>query len=261
MRRAELAVDLAPGQRQRELTPPAVRLEGVAHRFGERWVLRGCTLTALPGEAIALLGSNGAGKTTLLKIVSTLLRPSRGTASVYGHDVVVDADSVRGSIGFLGHSPALYDDLTAAEHLRFASRMRGERPDAAAIARVLERVGLLHHADTRVRAFSSGMRRRVALGRIVLHPPRLLLLDEPYASFDEEGIELTNELVREVAGAGGTVLAATHDLPRAAAVTTAAYRIHDGLLEEIELPARNGAAPDLHRGLPPRVGNGNGRPG
>ena len=140
----------------------------------------------------------------------------------------------------LGHSPALYDDLTAAENLRFACRMRGLEVTRETLDGVLEEVGLSRHAGTRVRGFSSGMRRRVALGRILLHPPRLLLMDEPYASFDEDGIRLTHDLVRRVTAGGGTVIAATHDLPRSLEVTTAAIRIVEGQL----LPVPDWGGPD-----------------
>jgi heme exporter protein A len=210
--------------------PPALELEGIAHRFGGTWVLRGCSLSLQAGETVALLGSNGAGKTTLLKIASTLLRPTRGAGRVFGADLLREPDAVRGSIGVLGHAPALYDDLSARENLEFACRMRGERPHAETIDRVLEEVSLRAHGGARVRGFSSGMRRRLGLARILLRPPRLLLLDEPYASLDEDGIEMTNDLVRRIASGGGAVLAATHDLPRAAEVTTRALRIVGGLL-------------------------------
>jgi heme exporter protein A len=212
-----------------------IELDRIAHRFGDRWVLRGCSLSVPRGTAVALLGGNGAGKTTLLKIVATLLRATRGDATVFGLDLRREADGVRRHLGMLGHSPALYEDLTAAENIRFACRMLGLVGDPATIAGALERVGLSEHAHSRVRGFSAGMRRRVALGRILVHPPKVLLMDEPYASFDEEGIRLTNDLVRDVLREGGCVLCATHDLPRSREVVTSAVRIADGLLYPVEL--------------------------
>lgn len=209
---------------------PALELERVAHRFGGTWVLRGCSLTVPRGRAVALLGSNGAGKTTLLRVAATLLTPSRGAARVFGHDVVRDAADARGLIGMLGTSPALYEDLTAVENLRFAQRMRGAPDDAATIDRVLDEVGLLGHRKSRVRDFSSGMRRRVALARLLMHPPRLLLLDEPYAAFDTDGIERVNRFVTQVKESGGAALVATHDLPRAVPVVDSVVRLEAGVL-------------------------------
>ena len=227
----------APGAGVAEPTagaaPAALRLDGIAHRFGPRWVLRGCSLRVELGEAVALIGGNGAGKTTLLRIAATLLRPSRGSGRVLGCELRGEAARIRGEVGLLGYSPALYEDLTAAENLRFACRMRGGHADAAAIARVLDEVGLQAHAGARVRGFSSGMRRRVALARILLHEPKLLLLDEPYAAFDAEGIELVNTLMRRITSRGGAVLVATHDLPRASRVIDRLVQMERGLLTEM----------------------------
>lgn len=207
---------------------PALDVEGVTRNFGARWVLKGVSLRIEPGEAVALLGRNGSGKTTLLRIVSTLLRPTGGTARVYGHDVVAANQEVREHIGLLGHAAALYEDLTAGENLRFAFRMYGLRPDAERIQDSLERVGLSSESDARVRGFSAGMRRRLSLARVLIRAPRLLLLDEPYAAFDADGIALLNRLIREVRDRGDAVLLVTHDPERAAAVVDRMVRIVDG---------------------------------
>jgi heme exporter protein A len=184
---------------------------------------------------VALLGGNGAGKTTLLRVAATLLRPTRGGGRVLGHSLESEAATVRHRIGVMSFSPGLYEDLSADENLRFACKMRGERPDLARIANVLEQVGLAAHAAARVRGFSSGMRRRVALARVLLTSPDLLLLDEPYAALDEEGADLINQVIAGVVARGGAVMAATHDLPRALPVVDRVVRIDDGLLREIPL--------------------------
>jgi heme exporter protein A len=230
-------------------TVPALELTGIAHRFANSWILRGCTLTLAPGEALALIGRNGAGKTTLLRIVATLLRPSRGEGRIFGHELLREPNAVREQVGMMGVAPALYEDLTAEENLRFACRMRGQPADRARILRVLEEVALGAHAGARVRSFSSGMRKRVSLARVLLSPPRLLLLDEPYASIDEEGTGLVNSLVERVKDAGGAVLLTTHDLPRASGAVERVARIERGVLveepltvlgEEAPLPSGNG---------------------
>ncbi|MBI4541281.1 MAG: heme ABC exporter ATP-binding protein CcmA [Gemmatimonadetes bacterium] len=234
---AGVAERQAPSGVTRPTVPLALELAGIARRFGQRWVLRGASLQVPPGEALALVGRNGTGKTTLLRIAATLLRPTRGTGRVYGLDVVREAPSVREIIGLLGHAPALYEDLTAGENLRFACRMRGRVPDAPEIARLLDMVGLLHDADRRVRAFSAGMRRRLALARLLLEPPRLLLMDEPYASLDVDGVECVNALVRHTKARGGAVVMATHDLRGVAGVVDRVALLETGVLRETELDA------------------------
>src|SRR5687767_6711565 len=175
---------------------PAVQLSAVARRFGRRWVLRGADLKVQSGEIVALMGKNGSGKTTLLRVIATLIRPSRGTGNVFGLDLTADAGEIREHIGLLGHHAGLYDDLTAAENLRFSLSMAGLPADPTAIARALEEVELTPERNERVRGFSAGMRRRLALARLLLRPPRLLLLDEPYAAFDASGIAIVNRFAR-----------------------------------------------------------------
>lgn len=193
---------------------PVLEVSGIARRFGDRWALRGVSLRVERGETVALLGHNGSGKTTLLRILSTILRPTRGSGEIFGYDLVAEASSIRGNIGVLGHSPGLYSDLTAAENLQFALRMSGREAGQDAVREVLERVDLDREADERVRGFSAGMQRRVALARLLLLRPRLVLLDEPYSSFDAAGIEIVNDYLREHRDQGGAAVVATHDLDR-----------------------------------------------
>jgi heme exporter protein A len=209
-----------------------IELRGLAQRFGRRWVLRGLDARVERGEVIALTGRNGSGKTTLLRICGTLLRPTRGTGSVFGLDFVQQAGAIRHKVGMLAHDAGLYATLTAEENLEFAQRMSGRSVDHRAIEGVLEKVGLGGHERERVGGFSAGMRRRLALARLLLRPPSLLLLDEPYASFDVDGIELVNAFTQAVARAGGIALIATHDLPRARFVLTRRLHIENGRFAE-----------------------------
>jgi heme exporter protein A len=210
----------------------ALELREVAHRFGGHWVLRGCTLSIARGEAVALVGDNGSGKTTLLRIAATLLRPSRGEGSVLGIDLRTRPGAVRERVAMLGYHAGVYEDLTAQENLVFAMRMLGRRADTAEIARALDEVGLARHAGARVRGFSAGMRRRLGLARVLLRPPELLLLDEPYAALDEPGVEMVNRMVLGIVSGGGAVLAATHDLGRTVGVMGRVVRLTAGRLHE-----------------------------
>lgn len=213
-------------------------LAGVARRFGRRWVLRGVDLVVQPGQVVVLTGRNGSGKTTLLRLVASLIRPSRGAIRVFGHDTVREGANVRPLVGILAHNAGIYDDLTAGENLIFSLRMAGQSARGAPISETLERVGLASFEFERVRGFSAGMRRRLGLARLLLRPPRLLLLDEPYASFDQDGIDLVNEFAVHTRSQGGTVLLSTHDLARAAGIPDWRAHIADGLISEVPLEDR-----------------------
>jgi heme exporter protein A len=207
----------------------AITLNGLGKRFGARWVLRGVTLDVSRGEAVGLLGANGSGKSTILRILGTLLNPTVGTATIDGLDIARDASEVRGRVGYLAHTPGLYDDLTARENLRFAADMLGL--PFAAVEESLERVGLARVAGDRVRGFSAGMQRRLGIARLVLRAPRILLLDEPYSNLDTEGIELMNSIVGDVVRSGGAALVALHELAPARGVLARTVSLVDGRIE------------------------------
>lgn len=207
----------------------AIVVSGLGKRFGIRWVLRGVSFEVDRGEAVGLLGPNGSGKSTVLRILGTLLTPNAGRGLVNGHDIVREPTSVRAQIGYLAHAPGLYDDLTARENLRFAADMLG-LPYADAEAS-LERVGLARSATDRVRGFSAGMQRRLALARLIMRRPRVLLLDEPYSNLDKEGVELMNSVIGDVVRSGGAALVALHELAPAKAILTRPLTLVEGRIE------------------------------
>ncbi|HEU4564692.1 MAG TPA: heme ABC exporter ATP-binding protein CcmA [Gemmatimonadaceae bacterium] len=213
---------------------PALDLENVARRFGSRWALRGVSFRVEPGEVVVVIGHNGSGKSTLLRVAATTLRPTRGGGRVFGHDIVREANAVRGAIGMLGHAAGVYEDLTAAENLRFALEMLGRVVRAEEIAAALAAVGLGREGRERVRGFSAGMHRRLALARVKLHAPRLLLLDEPYSALDDDGVALVNALVDDTRARGGAVVIVTHDIARARAVADRWARMDGGRLALVE---------------------------
>ena len=187
----------------------ALELEGLGRRFGEREALGGVSLTLEPGQTLVVFGANGAGKSTLLRVLATLLRPSSGSARLFGHDVTRDGWAVRGRIGFLGHQPLCYEDLTARENLAYHARLHGLRDPGARIEELLGAVGLAARSDDRVATFSRGMLQRLAACRAVLHAPDLLLLDEPRAGLDPAGAEALEPLVGRASGR--TRVVASHD--------------------------------------------------
>ena len=168
----------------------ALRLAGLTRRFGRRWALRGIDLEVSRGTVLAVLGANGTGKTTLLRILGTLLRPTAGRAEVLGANVTKHPDRVRRLTAMMTPHGHAYEELTGLENLRFAARMGGGAGDASAHRTALARVGLEEAGDLPVRAYSTGMRRRLELARLGLRSPDLVLLDEPFASLDEAGVEL-----------------------------------------------------------------------
>jgi heme exporter protein A len=213
----------------------------VARRFGQRWALRGVSMEVRPGEVVGVMGHNGSGKSTLLRVLSTVLKPSVGEGWVFGHHLVRDPIAVRAAIGFLAHSPGLYDDLSAWENLLFAVRMLGA--DESTIAPVLERVGLWRERNERVRGYSAGMQRRVALARLMLGQPRLLLLDEPYNNFDADGIALVNDVIQEARDRDGAALVVLHDRRQGAQVLDRIVELARGVVVDPVPGGDEGVAP------------------
>jgi heme exporter protein A len=183
----------------------AIELADVGRAYGERVALAGVTLGLDTGQTLAVFGSNGAGKTTLLRILATLLRPHHGVVKVLGRELPREGWAVRGKLGFLGHDPLLYRDLTARENLRFHARLHGVA--FARIDTLLEAVGLERRGDEPVQTFSRGMVQRLAVCRAVLHEPELLLLDEPLAGLDPGAAAAVAPLI-----AGGTRVLISHDV-------------------------------------------------
>ncbi|MDP9342069.1 MAG: ABC transporter ATP-binding protein [Actinomycetota bacterium] len=196
---------------------PAIALAGVTRMFGVIPAIIRVDLSVDPGEIVLIRGPNGAGKSTLLRIVATALSPTYGGGQVHGFDLLRGREEIRRRTELLGHRTRLYEDLTAAENLRFACAMHDVPP--AGIPDTLERVGLADVSGERVRGFSQGMRQRLAVARALLRRPPLLLLDEPYAGLDAEAKDIVDAAVLDARTAGRTVVVATHDLTRGALAT------------------------------------------
>jgi heme ABC exporter ATP-binding subunit CcmA len=196
-----------------------VLLSGVTRVFGLTPALVRADLRVERGETLLIRGPNGAGKTTLLRLIATAITPTYGSGSVLGFDLARERDEIRRRTELLGHRTRLYEDLTGTENLRFVCRLFGV--DSGGVAEALARVGLSDAAAERVRAYSEGMRRRLALARTLLRRPELLLLDEPYAGLDAEAKSLVDDVIGNAPPQGCTVILATHDPSRGATATRA----------------------------------------
>jgi len=185
-----------------------LELNRVWKRFGRDWVLKDTSLALDPGEAVVLLGPNGVGKTTLLRIAAGLVRPERGEVRLLGKPPRA-LEEERKDLLFLTHPPAFYRHLSGEENLKSWLALLGNRPEDEAIRAALARVGLPEGRP--VAAYSSGMKKRLALAKALLSPPKLFLLDEPETALDEAGRDLLAEVIAGVRTRGGAVLLATHD--------------------------------------------------
>jgi heme exporter protein A len=170
-------------------------------RYGEKRVLRGIDLALPRGGFLVVTGPNGAGKTTLLRICAGLVQPTEGT---------IERDATRAQVGYLGHESLVYRELTAFENLELYGRLYRVAERRERIGMLLERFGLWDARHERVASYSRGMTQRLALCRVLLHKPELLVLDEPYSALDEAGAELLDAQLAELR-AERTVLLATHD--------------------------------------------------
>ena len=185
--------------------------------FGDRRAVDRVDVDLAAGECLAVLGPNGAGKSTLLRMLATLLRPEAGELSVCGAPLPDRAIRARAEIGYLGHDPLVYLDLTARQNLELYADLYGLEDAPARITEGLDRVGLLARSFDPVRTFSRGMAQRLGLARALLHRPRLLLLDEPYAGLDAAGARLLDGVIGDLGAARGAVMI-THEVERGVAM-------------------------------------------
>jgi ABC-2 type transport system ATP-binding protein len=197
----------------------AVEIASVTYRYGAFAAVDDLSLSIPKGEFFALLGPNGAGKTTLLNMLMTLTAPTKGSVTVMGHDVVREVAAVRRELGIVFQDPALDDRLTAVENLEIHAVLygipRGSRHEE--IRQTLAWASLENVEGRRVRTFSGGMKRRLELGRALMHGPNVLLLDEPTLGLDPQGRRHLWERIATLREKGMTVLMTTHNLSEAEA--------------------------------------------
>ena len=196
---------------------PAIELVGLRREFGDRVALAGVDLRLETGGSLAVLGPNGSGKSTMLRILAGLLRPSGGDVSVLGCALPKQTYRLRGRVGYLGHEPLLYRDLTPRENLRLAAALHGveEEVAEARIGALLAAVRMDRRGNDRIAELSAGMRQRIDICRAILHEPQLLLLDEPDAHLDPRARAEVAPLI--AAGDGRTRVIVSHDRETATA--------------------------------------------
>jgi ABC-2 type transport system ATP-binding protein len=204
-------------ERNRIMTAAAIEVAGLRKSFGSQTVLDGVDLRVERGSVFALLGPNGAGKTTFINILSTLVAPDAGAATVCGHDVVADPEGVKESISLTGQSAAVDEVLTAEENLRMMARLSGfGRAEAAQRAtELIEGFGLRDAARKRVKTFSGGMRRRLDLALSLVATPPVIFLDEPTTGLDTRSRQALWTIIRDLAAGGVTILLTTQYLEEA----------------------------------------------
>ncbi len=202
----------------------------LSKQFDGFWAVDGVNLSLSAGEVLALLGPNGAGKTTTVRMLTSILRPTRGRAIVNGYDVVLQADRVRASVGVLTEQHGLYNRMPAHEYLDFFGQVYGldahqrkQRSD-----RLLHDFGLEKSRKQRIGEFSKGMRQKLALARALLHDPPILLLDEPTSAMDPESARLVRDTIKRLRSSKRTIIICTHNLAEAEELADKIAIIRDG---------------------------------
>jgi daunorubicin/doxorubicin transport system ATP-binding protein len=199
------------------MSPPAIETSALTKAFGSNRAVDGVDLTVPAGTVYGLLGPNGAGKTTVVRMLATLLRPDGGTARVFGHDVLREADAVRSRVSLTGQYASVDEDLTGTENLVLLARLLGhsQRGARERAAQLLAAFGLTEAADRQVKKYSGGMRRRIDISASILNTPDLLFLDEPTTGLDPRSRNQVWDIVRVVVAHGTTVLLTTQYLDEA----------------------------------------------
>jgi heme exporter protein A len=206
----------------------ALDIADVSKRFGPHWAVARVSYQLDPGVSLLLTGHNGSGKTTLLRMIGTATSPTAGKIQVLGKDVVGQREDVRRMVGLLSHASFLYEDLSAEQNLTVMARLLGIADPKDAAGQLLTRVGLTTRSASPVRQFSAGMRKRLAIARLLLKAPKLALLDEPFGELDPSGIADMEKIIAELQERGTTIILATHLIDQGRALTQRRLHLSGG---------------------------------
>lgn len=218
-----------PSERGPAVNSVGIAFDGVEKRFGSLVALRNISLEIRGGEFVALLGANGAGKTTLLRMAAQLMKPTSGDVALTGTGS--ESEDGRRFIGFVGHSTFLYDEMSAGENLNLFAQLYNFSDVGARVVNALTACGLSSRAESLVRTFSRGMRQRLAIARALLHEPRMLLLDEPAAGLDRQGLAWLGSTLERLRADGCTIVMSTHARNESLDLATRAVSLAGGRIE------------------------------
>ena len=211
--------------------PPAIELEDVSKRFGSRWAVARLSYSLPAGRSLLLTGHNGSGKTTLLRMIATATFPTAGQIKLFGAETRARREELRHEVALLSHASFLYEDLTATQNLILVAEFLALDDPRTLVAGLLERIGLTSRADSPVRQFSAGMRKRLTIARLLMKAPKLALFDEPFGELDPAGILQMESLLRELQAGGTTIVLATHLVDQGLSLTQERLHLDQGRRE------------------------------
>ncbi|WP_180954806.1 heme ABC exporter ATP-binding protein CcmA [Bacillus sp. V3-13] len=219
-------------------------IENVSKVLGDKHVLRNVSLAVKKGESLSIVGPNGAGKSTFFKCIVGLLQQDSGEIILAGERIKKNSASTKRKIGFLGHESFLYNSMTPVENLHFFGKLYKVKNIAAKTEELLKTVGLYTFRDIPIRSFSRGMMQRLAIARVLLAEPDILLLDEPHTGLDQEAVSLLNQIIKKKQSEGTSVLLISHDFEQVVALSERIAVLHKG---RIIAEAEKGAVHDLQQ--------------
>jgi heme ABC exporter ATP-binding subunit CcmA len=225
---------------------PLLSIQNITKSFGYKKVLKGVSFDLFAGQITLLAGRNGAGKSTLIKILAGLMRPSKGHIHFENSPLDEVAHAYRDSFGLITHQTLFYNDLTAKENLLFFGKLRKIKNVKAKVKRVLVKTGLQKATDLQVKAFSSGMGKRLNIARIMMSEPSILFLDEPYSGLDLDSIAMLNDYLDSFKQQGGAVLLISHQIDACYDRCDQVALLIDGYVQQI-IPTSDLNQEDLQR--------------
>jgi len=189
-----------------------INIENLSKSFGFKKVLDSINLQFNKGDFVTIFGPNGAGKTTLIRIISTIIKSDTGTIRISDYDIRKQVNDIRKIIGLLSHENFLYQNLTVSENLKFFGKLYNIGNLDESISFKLNKLGVYSKKNELIRNLSSGMKQRISIVRSIIHDPKIILLDEPFAGLDIEGSALLLELLKDFKNESKTAIVTTHDL-------------------------------------------------